>query len=179
MHLEDAVARLWPGEFHFIVKSSVPIPNQPISWTQELTQLEWETLQLQSEGNTGGCLQPMFPLTCITTAPFLHCEEGRHIQLFPTAVMLPGCIVPVYSQTHSVIQSRRISFSPVACTKQGQQWIQSRLLKVLSQLLEVIPGKLFSVAQSKTIHKTKGIQDFSPVCYHTLDVLQHYCNSLL
>lgn len=107
MHSEDAVAGLWAGEFHFASKGSVPITNQSIPWTLELTQLQCDTLQLQSKGNTAGCLQPMLPLTGVTTAP--PCTMRRAHTPTAAARLDPGSVQP---ETHSVVQSRKTSLVP-------------------------------------------------------------------
>lgn len=96
MHSEDAMAKLWPGEFHLAVKGTVPITNQSIP---ELTQLECDTVQLQSEGEH--CRLP--PANAPThwhynqSLPALWGGGQTHTELLPVAVILQGWIVLMYS----------------------------------------------------------------------------------
>lgn len=124
------------------VKGSVPITNQSIPQTQELTQLECGTLQLPSEAEHCRLPPANVPTHGITTSPSLHSgEEGRHTYSASSSCNTARLDrASVQSDTQSIIQPRT-SFSPAACAKQGQQWIQTRLLKALSQVLEVLPGK--------------------------------------
>lgn len=170
---EDAMAKHWPGEFHLAVKGGVPITNQSIPWAPELTQLECDTLQLQSEGEH--CRLPPGnapthwhynqPLPALWGGGQTHRAASRSCN---TERLDPAS---VQSQTQSIIQSRT-SFSPVACAKQGLQWIQTRLLKALSQVLEVLPGK--PVEWHRTRQATG--QKVSRISVLFANTSQMYCN---
>lgn len=116
------------------MKGNVPITNQSICWTQELSQLKGDTLQLQSEGEH--CSQPPANAPHLLALELRAGTQAAASSSCNTAMLDCASVQP---DVPSIIQSRRIS--PAACTKQAQQLIQTRLLKALSQVLEALLGK--------------------------------------